>query len=372
MPTNQATWLTAKSVRPLAVGKAPYTAPGENQLVVKNHAIAINPIDTIKQQAGNIVFSWIKYPAIMGLDVAGEVFEVGPGVTSFKVGDRVVALAVGMDVRSNSSSEGAFQEYTVIRTNMASHIPASVSYESASVLPLTLSTAACGMYQKEYLALDYPSLDPKPNGKTLLVWGGSTSVGCNAIQLAVASGYEVITTCSPRNFGLVKSLGASEAYDYNSKTVIKDIIAAFQGKECAGALAMGNGSLKACIAILGDCSMKGRKFISSASVDQPDGGFPSGLLGMLAMLPGMAAGMASTAIKSKVKGVGSKFISGSDLMVNEVGALIFEKFLPEALARGKYVCTPEPMVVGKGLEFVQEAMDIVGKGVSAKKVVVTL
>jgi NADPH:quinone reductase-like Zn-dependent oxidoreductase len=53
----------------------------------------------------------------------------------FKVGDRVIGHAVGMDQRSNKSSEGAFQEYTVIRTSLASPIPDSMSYESACVLP---------------------------------------------------------------------------------------------------------------------------------------------------------------------------------------------------------------------------------------------
>jgi hypothetical protein len=57
---------------------------------------------------------------------------------------------------------------------------------------------------------------------------------------------------------------------------------------------------------------------------------------------------------------------------SEVGKVIFEDFLPQALAEGKYVAAPEPMVVGKGLESIQEAFKIQQKGVSAKKVVVSL
>ena len=59
-------------------------------------------------------------------------------------------------------------------------------------------------------------------------------------------------------------------------------------------------------------------------------------------------------------------------MVNEVGKAIYEDFLPTALAQGKYIAAPEPQVVGKGLECVQEAFEISKKGVSAKKVVVSL
>jgi NADPH:quinone reductase-like Zn-dependent oxidoreductase len=191
----------------------PYTPPGENEIVVKNGAVAVNPVDWLKQAFGDLMFSWIKYPVILGSDLAGEVVEVRKGVTRFEVGDRVIGHVVGMDARSNKSAEGAFQQYTIIRANLASPIPSSVPYENACVLPLCLSTAACALFQKDFLALQYPTVSPKPNGKSLLVWGGSTSVGSNAIQLAVAAGYEVITTASPKNFEYVKRLGAIEVFD---------------------------------------------------------------------------------------------------------------------------------------------------------------
>ncbi|KAK9341949.1 hypothetical protein V1522DRAFT_442085 [Lipomyces starkeyi] len=181
-----------------------------------------------------MMFSWIKYPIILGSDVAGEVVEVCCAVTRFKVGDRVVGYAVGIDEKFNSSAKCAFQTYTVLLAHMASQIPSTLSYESAAVLPLGLSTAACGLFQKGHLALEYPSVTPKLTDKTLLIWGGSTSVGSNAIQLAVAAGYEVITTASPSNFDYVKKLGASQVFDYNGKTIVDDLIHAFKGKKLAG------------------------------------------------------------------------------------------------------------------------------------------
>lgn len=109
MPTNTAAYLVGKQVKPPVVKAAPYTPPGVHEIVVKNHAVAINPVD------------WFKL----------------------------------------------FQQYTVMNDNMAASIPKFLSYENACVLPLTLSTAATGLFQKDCLALKYPSVPPKPNGEAL-------------------------------------------------------------------------------------------------------------------------------------------------------------------------------------------------------------
>ena len=69
----------------------------------------------------------------------------------------------------------------------------------------------------------------------MLIWGGSSSVGSAAIQLAVAAGYRVVTTSSPRNYLLCKSLGASEVFDHSSLSIVGDLTKAMQGYECAGA-----------------------------------------------------------------------------------------------------------------------------------------
>ena len=76
--------------------------------------MAINPIDWIKQVAGDFVFSYIEYPFVLGSDLAGEVVEVGQGVSRFRVGDRVLGHAAGTDPKRNSAAEGSFQEYTVV------------------------------------------------------------------------------------------------------------------------------------------------------------------------------------------------------------------------------------------------------------------
>jgi NADPH:quinone reductase-like Zn-dependent oxidoreductase len=347
MPTNTVAWLTARAT-PLEVKPAPYEPPRENEIVIKTAAVAINPVDWVIQLRGESLFPRITYPCILGEDVASEVVEVGSGVSRFKVGDRVLGLAVA--IRENTASSGAFQNYTVLLAQIASPIPDALSYESAAVLPLGLSTAACGLFQKDYLALQYPSVDPKPTGKALLIWGGSTSVGSNAIQLAIAAGYEVITTASPKNFSYVTALGASQAFDYNSATVIEDIIAALKGKTIAGAMAIGSALAPGNGAAAADACLK--------IVDKSEGT--------------KFVAMALRFSEKPPEGVNAKFILGSELKGNEVGKVIYEDFLPKALAEGKYIATPDPLIVGKGLEYVQAGFDLQKKGVSARKVVVSL
>lgn len=119
----------------------------------------------------------------------------------------------------------------------ASETPDSISFESAAVIPLGFSTAACGLFQDTFFNLQLPTVPPqKQTGNTLLIWGGASSVGSNAIQLAVAAGYEVITTASAKNFEYVKKLGASQVFDYHSSTISADLVDALNGKTLMGAL----------------------------------------------------------------------------------------------------------------------------------------
>ena len=371
MPTNAAAWLGARRAD-LEVRPAPYTRPREDEIVVKNHAVAINPLDWMLQVLGNLIYSWIKYPLVLGTDLAGEVVEAGTAVTRFKVGDRVLGHAVGTDKSRNNPAEGAFQEYTVVLAHMAAPIPGTMPYADAAVLPLGLSTAACGLFQKDQLALQHPSATPRPTGETLLVWGGSTSVGGNAIQLAVAAGYEVITTSSPRNFDYVEKLGASRVFDYNAKTVVEDVIEAFEGKTIAGALAVGKGSAEACSDVVHACN--GNKFVSTAS---PSVSFDklSRRRGMGLQLPllvlRLVASSVSSRMKFRIRRIRTKFIFGSSLIDNEVSKVIYEDFLPGALAEGRYLAAPEPHVIGKGLGYVQAGLNAQKRGVSAQKVVVS-
>lgn len=152
MPPNRAAYLVGAKVSPLEVRDAPYTAPGKKEVVIRNRAVAIKPLDWLKQANGDLLFSWIKYPSVLGSDVAGEVVEIGSDISRFEVGDRVVGHAVGTDENINRNAEGGFQTYTVLQENMASPVPSSLSFGDALVLPLGLSTGACGLFERDQLA----------------------------------------------------------------------------------------------------------------------------------------------------------------------------------------------------------------------------
>lgn len=127
-----------------------------------------------------------------------------------------------------------------------------------AVLPLSISTAAAGLYQKHFLALPLPTnKEAKPFKRTLLVWGGSSSVGSSTIQLAVASGVEVYTTASARNFAYCRALGAKRAFDYHDEDVEEQIVDALEGKVVAGAYhAAGADGVLACARIVDRCEGK--------------------------------------------------------------------------------------------------------------------
>jgi NADPH:quinone reductase-like Zn-dependent oxidoreductase len=180
----------------------------------------------------------------------------------------------------------------------------------------------------------------------------------------------VITTASPRNHDLLKKLGAVQVFDYNSATVVSDIVSAFQGRECAGAFSIGDGAFKACITIVS--AVKGRNFVAQATIDKPSGDFPQTILQWPSFLTKYGAMKASELLLKKRKGVDTNFIWASDVIADEVGKAIYQDFLPLALENGSFVPAPEPLIVGNGLETIAAALGRCKQGVSAQKVVVKL
>ncbi|MEH3089462.1 MAG: zinc-binding alcohol dehydrogenase family protein [Microbacterium arborescens] len=371
MTTNAAAWLPAPRAD-LVVGPAELPEPGPGELLLRNRAVAVNPLDEIKQWTGGLMYRWLPTPAILGEDVAGDVVAVGPGVTRFGVGDRVVAYAVGMERGRRHGAEGGFQLFCVVRADLASPVPPSIAYEDAVVLPLGVSTAATALFQSDHLALPRPAAHAAPTGRSVVVWGGATSVGHNAVQLAVASGHRVATTASPRNHERMRRLGAEIVLDYRSPTVVADLAAALAGTEVAGVVAVGTGSAEPAVAV---AAATGARRVALASPSVSFGALPrrSGpSLAFVRIMTRLVAANVALQTSARRRGIRARYVWGSSLMTNEVGPMLWEHYLPTAIADGRHRCAPEPEIVGVGLDAVQPALDRLRAGVSARKLVVRL
>lgn len=222
-----------------------------------------------------------EWPIVLGADCAGEVVKVGAGVTRFKIGDRVAAVPASVFNSGGGPKYGTFQEFVVVQTDRAFKIPQEWSFEDASVFPLAVATAAPSLFSKDRLALQYPQVEkPAPNGKILLVWGGSSSVGACAVQLAAHAGYEVFATASKRNFDLVKSFGASQVFDYTNENVISNIVDALKSREAdyVGAFSAtqdGEG-LPPAVQVAGKLGLK-NSLVTTTNPRVPQEGLPEGV-----------------------------------------------------------------------------------------------
>ncbi|KAL4785990.1 chaperonin 10-like protein [Aspergillus varians] len=203
MTTQKAFIITSPKQGGLVTDR-PIPALRDDYILVKNVSVALNPTD----------WKHIAFRAppgvLVGCDYAGTVEEVGKDVKRpWKKGDRICGFVHGSN--AVQPEDGAFAEYIVANGDVQMKIPDQFSFEEAATLGVGIITVGQGLYQSLKLALPTKPLEsPIP----LFIYGGSTATGTLAIQFAKLSGYEVITTCSPHNFNLVKSLGADVVFDY--------------------------------------------------------------------------------------------------------------------------------------------------------------
>ncbi|KAI1199241.1 GroES-like protein [Nemania serpens] len=349
-PKNKAAIYPSDKAPALLVQDAPYPTAGPGEVIIRVSAVAINPVDHKIQDVGTDVFPFLTYPLTGGLDVSGTIVSSGSSTSSsesssptFRPGDRVLAFTSDFVSRA-----GAFQNYVVAPASTTSLLPSSLSFADAAVLPSAVATAAVSLYQ--FLGLDAPSsssAEPRAKkGETVLITAGASSVGSNAIQLAVASGYDVVTTSSPRNFAHCEALGASRVFDYRAQDLAAQIKAAVRGTRLAGAVSCVPESNALAFEVVS--GSEGAKSVACT------------------ILP--------PALKGSVpEGVKAEMIHAYWIKDTALAETIYASFLPAALAAGAYKCVPGPRVVGRGLEAVQTAFDI-GKTntVSCEKLVVTL
>ncbi|WP_313537978.1 NADP-dependent oxidoreductase [Enterococcus sp.] len=193
----------------LAEAKVDLPALEADQILVKTAATSINPIDW-KLREGYLkqMFPW-QFPIILGWDIAGEVVEVGAEVSDFNIGDAIYA-------RPETTPFGTYADYAIVDATLAALKPSNQTFAEAAAVPLAGLTA----YQALF---DHGDLKA---GQKVLIHAGAGGVGTYAIQLAKAVGAYVITTASPRNHELLRTLGADEVIDYHTtdfETTLSDI-----------------------------------------------------------------------------------------------------------------------------------------------------
>ncbi|KAJ7748802.1 GroES-like protein [Mycena maculata] len=201
----------------IAVQTVAVPSIANNEVLVQVKAAAQNPTDW-----KHVAFGLSQPGNIVGCDYAGVVVKVGTDVKNVKIGDRVAGFVHG----ARKNDLGSYAEYLRTEYDLVWSVPDGTSFEEAAAIGgVGSETAALALYHA--LGLPWPGTSSAGAPRTVLVWAGSTSVGLYAIQLAKASGATVVTTGSPHNHELLKSLGAAGVFDYKSPTVVQDIKQAY-------------------------------------------------------------------------------------------------------------------------------------------------
>ena len=193
----------------LKLGDVPKPAPKSNEILVKVAAAGVNRPDVL-QRSGNYPVPPGASP-LPGLEIAGEVAEVGADVKNWKSGDKVCALANG----------GGYAEFCAVPAVQALPIPAKLSMAEAASLPETFFTVWSNVYDRGRLA----------PGESLLVQGGTSGIGVTAIQMAAALGNRVFATAgSDDKVAACVRLGAEKAFNYKTQDWVAEVRAATGGK----------------------------------------------------------------------------------------------------------------------------------------------
>ncbi|TYH62249.1 hypothetical protein ES332_D07G107200v1 [Gossypium tomentosum] len=183
--------------------EVPIPPPNKGEILLKLEATSLNPIDWKIQKGILRPLLPRKFPHIPASDVAGEVVQVGPGVTNYKVGDKVVSLLDHLT--------GGLAEYAVATENLTVARPPEISVAEAAGLPMAGLTAHRAVTHGAGV-----KLDGSGQQLNLLITAASGGVGHYAVQLAKLGNTHVTATCGARNLDFVKSLGADEVLDYKT------------------------------------------------------------------------------------------------------------------------------------------------------------
>lgn len=176
--------------------------PGRGEVLVRVHAVSINPVD-FKMRSGAAKDHFpVTFPGILGRDVAGIVAALGEGVDGFEVGDRVFAL-----------SHATYAEFCVVKAADLALIPEGLELTTASAVPLVSVTG-------DQLIRSAAQVQP---GQTIVLTGALGSVGRCALFAALEIGAKVIAGVRKKQFAEVLALGATAAIDLDDDQSIASI-----------------------------------------------------------------------------------------------------------------------------------------------------
>ncbi len=181
----------------MRLGELPEPVPRAGQVVVAVRAASVNPVDW-KVRRGDMRLLSGPPPRILGVDLAGTVAAVGPGVAGPAVG-----AAVYGTTRMMLREQGSHAERVAVPARRLAPVPAGLSFEEAAALPVAALTALNGLRRCGDLT-----------GKAVAVVGATGGVGHLAVQSARARGARVTAVCSGRNADRARALGAEEVLDY--------------------------------------------------------------------------------------------------------------------------------------------------------------
>jgi len=188
------------------VGDHPVPSADAEHVVIRVRASSFNYHDvfTVRGMPGIKV----PLPVVIGLDMAGEIAEVGPGVTGWKAGDRVLVNPLNKKKGlMGEMLDGGMAEYCRVAADQLVAMPAGVSFEEAAALPVAYGTA-------HRMLVTHATVKA---GDRVLILGASGGVGTGCIILAKHLGAEVIAcTSSPKKMQKLKELGADEVIDVNA------------------------------------------------------------------------------------------------------------------------------------------------------------
>src|SRR5271156_2410706 len=179
----------------------PDPVPGPGEVLVRVAAASVNPIDYKRRAGLTKDFYPMHFPGLIGVDMAGAVGKVGPGVEGFSVGDQVFAMA-----------DNTYAELCVVKADVLAKVPKGLDLVQAAALPLVTVTGNQLM-----------SATGIKTGETVLVVGAAGNVGRSAVFTAKARGATVIAGVLKRQMDEVKAAGADQVVATDDDTAIANL-----------------------------------------------------------------------------------------------------------------------------------------------------